>query len=608
MLRSPRPASMIAKAKRAWRQSLQVRVVTITLATSGLLVATFGILVGNMITNGLVDNKTRRAQELVTRGTEDASDQLKGLIPNASDPLAITYVKPVVVNLADQDQGSGVTVAIIPGDASTAGLVGLSHPLENAHAQVPDEIKTAVREQGFVHQRLDLNLDGGGNRLYLVFGRELKQSWGIVQLYYFFPLDEEISAAALVTNTITITGIALVVMLALVVSLVTRMVVNPVRVAARTAQRLSNGLLDQRMEVKGEDDLAALAASFNHMAENLQRHILRLEEMSRLQRRFTSDVSHELRTPLTTVRMAADLLFAQRDEFDAPTARSAELLQAELDRFESLLSELLEISRFDAGFAALDAEPVNLGPLVRRAVDRLAAVADRAGVRVDVDVPTEPIVAEVDMRRVERILRNLIGNAIEHGEGKPVKVRLAASDDAVAITVRDRGVGLKPGEEKMVFNRFWRADPSRARQTGGTGLGLSIGVEDARLHGGWLEAWGSPGQGAQFRLTLPVKAGDRLVSSPLRLVPNDFKPPSDAGPGRPEPVPAVPQQAHRLALLPALRARPALTAGPGGPAGPAVVAGGERADGPELEGSQGLAAAPEPAAVGDGGGHDGPAR
>ena len=334
MLRSPRPASLIANAQRAWRQSLQLRVVTITLATSGLLVATFGLLVGNMITNGLVDKKTERAQELVTRGTEDASDQLKGLIPNASDPLAITYVKPVVVNLADQDQGSGVTVAIIPGDASTAGLVGLSHPLENAHAQVPDEIKTAVREQGYVHQRLDLSLDGGDSRLYLVFGRELKQSWGIVQLYYFFPLDEEISAAALVTNTITITGIALVIMLALVVSLVTRMVVNPVRVAARTAQRLSNGLLDQRMEVKGEDDLAALAASFNHMAENLQRHILRLEEMSRLQRRFTSDVSHELRTPLTTVRMAADLLFAQRDEFDAPTARSAELLQAELDRFE----------------------------------------------------------------------------------------------------------------------------------------------------------------------------------------------------------------------------------------------------------------------------------
>jgi two-component system sensor histidine kinase MtrB len=155
-------------------------------------------------------------------------------------------------------------------------------------------------------------------------------------------------------------------------------------------------------------------------------------------------------------------------------------------------------------------------------------------VTVEVDVPADPVVAEVDVRRVERILRNLIGNAIEHSEGKPVKVRLAAREGAVAVTVRDHGVGLKPGDEKLVFNRFWRADPSRARQTGGTGLGLSISVEDARLHGGWLEAWGAPGQGAQFRLTVPARAGDRLNSSPLRLVPTDFRPPNEGRPRAPK--------------------------------------------------------------------------
>jgi two-component system sensor histidine kinase MtrB len=219
--------------------------------------------------------------------------------------------------------------------------------------------------------------------------------------------------------------------------------------------------------------------------------------------------------------MAADLLFSERGQFEQPVARSAELLQAELDRFESLLAELLEISRFDAGFAVLDAEPADLGPMIKGVVNRLAAVAEGAGVTVEVDVPTEPVVAEVEVRRVERILRNLIGNAIEHGEGKPVNVRLRAREGVVAVTVRDRGVGLKPGEQKLIFNRFWRADPSRARKTGGTGLGLSISVEDARLHGGWLEAWGAPGLGAQFRLTLPTKAGDALTSSPLRLVPTD---------------------------------------------------------------------------------------
>jgi two-component system sensor histidine kinase MtrB len=128
----------------------------------------------------------------------------------------------------------------------------------------------------------------------------------------------------------------------------------------------------------------------------------------------------------------------------------------------------------------------------------------------------------VDPRRAERVLRNLVGNAIEHSESRPVVVTLAVDERAVAVTVRDHGIGLKPGEEKLVFNRFWRADPSRARQTGGTGLGLSISLEDARLHGGWLEAWGQPGLGAQFRLTLPIRAGDQLTGSPLPLVPKDL--------------------------------------------------------------------------------------
>jgi two-component system sensor histidine kinase MtrB len=185
----------------------------------------------------------------------------------------------------------------------------------------------------------------------------------------------------------------------------------------------------------------------------------------------------------------------------------------------------------------LDAEPADLVSIVRHAADALASVAARAGSAVEVAVPDAPVIAEIDPRRIERVLRNLIGNAVEHSEGLPVRVTLGIDESAVAVTVRDRGVGLKPGEEKLVFNRFWRADPSRARQTGGSGLGLSISLEDARLHGGWLESWGAPGQGAQFRLTLPVHAGDRLVSSPLRLVPEDARPSPEIA--ATEPVPAA---------------------------------------------------------------------
>jgi two-component system sensor histidine kinase MtrB len=122
------------------------------------------------------------------------------------------------------------------------------------------------------------------------------------------------------------------------------------------------------------------------------------------------------------------------------------------------------------------------------------------------------------------VLRNLVVNAVEHGEGRPVEITVARSDDGVAVAVRDHGVGLKPGESSLVFNRFWRADPARARTTGGTGLGLSIALEDVRLHGGWLQAWGAPGDGANFRMTLPAHVGGHLESSPLPLEPADAGP------------------------------------------------------------------------------------
>jgi two-component system sensor histidine kinase MtrB len=287
------------------------------------------------------------------------------------------------------------------------------------------------------------------------------------------------------------------------------------------------------MSVRGEDDLAKLATSFNGMASNLQVQITRLEQLSRVQQRFVSDVSHELRTPLTTVRMAADLLYESREEFDPATARSAELLQNQLDRFESLLADLLEISRFDAGAAVLDADPVDLRVLVERAVEAASPLAERKSTLVRVTLPDEVCLVEADARRVDRVLRNLVVNAIEHGEGRPVDVTVAAADGAVAVSVRDHGVGLKPGESSLVFNRFWRADPARARTTGGTGLGLSIALEDVRLHGGWLQAWGAPGDGANFRLTLPEKAHGAMTRSPLPLEPEDAGPRVQSSPTQP---------------------------------------------------------------------------
>lgn len=221
--------------------------------------------------------------------------------------------------------------------------------------------------------------------------------------------------------------------------------------------------------------------------------------------------------------MAADVIHEARADFDPVTARSAELLGDQLDRFESLLADLLEISRFDAGAAALEAEPIDLRTVVHRVIGGAEPLAERKGTRILVVGDDQPVIAEADARRVERVLRNLVVNAVEHGEGRDVVVRMGVAQGAVAVAVRDYGVGLKPGEATRVFNRFWRADPARARTTGGTGLGLSIAVEDARLHGGWLQAWGEPGGGSQFRLTLPRTADEPLRGSPIPLEPEDSR-------------------------------------------------------------------------------------
>jgi two-component system sensor histidine kinase MtrB len=264
----------------------------------------------------------------------------------------------------------------------------------------------------------------------------------------------------------------------------------------------------------------------NYMASELQKQINTLEELSAVQQRFVADVSHELRTPLTTVRMAAEVLHDAREDFDPIAARSTELLQNELDRFEALLTDLLEISRFDAGAAELALSVADLRDVVDRVVEANAPLAASNRTAVVVHA-SGPATAEVDVRRIERIVRNLLVNAIEHAEARPIEVLIDSDEHAVAIAVRDHGVGFEASQAKQVFHRFWRADPARARTVGGTGLGLSIAMEDANLHGGWLTAWGRPGQGAQFRLTLPRTAGAILATSPLPMVPRDFVGSSD---------------------------------------------------------------------------------
>ncbi|MFE9704052.1 two-component system sensor histidine kinase MtrB [Streptomyces sp. NPDC005930] len=521
---------------RLWRRNIQLKVVATTLLMSLGVVLLLGFVVIGQVRNGLLDAKVKASQSQATGGFTAAKQKAEEAASTGGDDTApadgrpsqnvIQWMSELVKSLSSGGQSAFDVVTLPMGGESGSGRGPRASGSVDWAVSVPEDLRERIDGDTAAAQsytRIVYN-SGQASQPGLVIGKQVNDPNGEpYQLYYLFPLTQEEKSLSLVRGTLATAGLFVVVLLGAIAWLVVRQVVTPVRMAASIAERLSAGRLQERMKVTGEDDIARLGEAFNKMAQNLQLKISQLEDLSRMQRRFVSDVSHELRTPLTTVRMAADVIHDARVDFDPVTARSAELLADQLDRFETLLADLLEISRFDAGAAALEAEPIDLREVVRRVVSGAEPLAERKGTRIRVLGDQQPVVAEADARRVERVLRNLVVNAVEHGEGRDVVVKLAAAGGAVAVAVRDYGVGLKPGEATRVFSRFWRADPARARTTGGTGLGLSIALEDARLHGGWLQAWGEPGGGSQFRLTLPRTADEPLRGSPIPLEPKDSR-------------------------------------------------------------------------------------
>ncbi len=514
----------VAYVGRRWRQSLQLRVVTTTMLLGLFVISVLGGVLHEQIANGLESDRvdtakyesldlTSQAQNRWDNSTSTSVDELDQA---ARDIMSGILSEPgpqpsryVVMNRSAGNESDIVLTSLTSG---ALDLTAVSSELQAAVAASPDRQRTQMSEVTIERDELPAVIVGSVVEV---------PNAGAYDLYFIYPMAQEVATMGLIGNSFVIAGVILTLLVGAVAWVVTRQVVAPVRRAGEVAQRLSAGQLNERMPTRGEDDLALLATSFNGMADSLQRQIRQLEGLSAVQQRFVSDVSHELRTPLTTIRMAVDLIHESRVDFDPSVARSAELLAGELDRFEALLSDLLEISRFDAGAAALDVEPVDLRGTIAKVVEAARPLAERRGSVVTVYDPDVTAEAEVDERRVERILRNLLVNAIEHGDGRPVDVFVAVGDDAVAVVIEDHGVGLRPGEAANVFTRFWRADPARARTTGGTGLGLSISLEDARLHSGWLQAWGERGVGSRFRLTLPQRAGETLHGSPLPLSPTE---------------------------------------------------------------------------------------
>jgi len=522
---------VLDRLARLWRSSLQARTVAITVLLSGIAVLIIGSYMSYSVGANLFD--ARRGQLESTSATATLAGQR--VFDTAAEQVGTEDVDVTmrdaavaISNAASSGGNTGFAILRTPGQegpVTPTPILSLG-----ADEFISDELRDAVRDSSDPRthsQSVALTASDDTVHPGLVVGSVLSIRDSQYELYLIYDLVDAQETLDVVQRTLLLGGLALIVLIGAVTWVVVRLVVGPVRLAAQTSEKLAAGQLEVRIPVKGDDVIATLARSFNGMADSLQSQITRLAALSQVQQRFVSDVSHELRTPLTTIRLAGDVLYDQRETFPPTTARTAELLHTQVERFELLLADLLEMSRYDAGAVDMETEPTNLVRLVEDAIESVGSLAESKGSQLRLVAPGGYFEADVDSRRIRRILQNLLGNAIDHGEGKPIVVWVDSDQTAVAIAVRDYGVGMTAAAMDRVFDRFWRADPSRQRVTGGTGLGLAISLEDAALHGGWLEVWSAEGQGSCFRLTLPRVRGAALAGSPLGLPPDD-EPPVDA--------------------------------------------------------------------------------
>ncbi|OMH27039.1 two-component sensor histidine kinase [Tersicoccus phoenicis] len=556
-----------------WRHSLQFRTVLLTMGMTLIAFVMVGAFLSHEISSALFSERLRQAEQESRRGF----DEVQAIFDRAETNDRATGQQTIynTLKVLEGDSGSTRRMFLLlqkPGEQGQRWVeTARSDNSQLTSAVIPEELRTAVRrDNGQYYQSISLPV-GTSDVPAIAVGRIVRVPPGTnYELYLIYTLGDAQDTLSYIHGALWVGGVVLLLAVGAIAWFVTRAVVAPVSDAADVAEKLAAGQLEERINVEGEDELARLGASFNHMAGNLQEQITALAELSRMQQRFVSDVSHELRTPLTTVRMASQVLFDAREDFDPINKRSAELLYHQVERFQTLLADLLEMSRFDAGVAVLDIGDADINNVVRSVQDGTAMLAENVGSTIEVRLDDPSCVVEMDGKRIERVVRNLLVNAIEHGEGRPIQVHVAATDNAVAVTVRDHGIGMTPEDVARVFDRFWRADPARARTTGGSGLGLSIAAEDVNLHHGRLQAWGLAGHGSNFRMILPRRRGEDLVDEPLPLEPVDA------------PVPAVETGASAVILDPADR-------------GPAVV-------GREDTGTvTGTAATAEPSSSGRGG-------
>ncbi len=482
-----------------WRGGIRARLALTLVAMVALTAILLGAGAYVFVESSLHDQVLRDA-------ATQARFDLSVTVPNRGLPA-----DPTPEDIVD----SGLRETFLQRGVDTITDVGSGEPvvskpdLVGELAKLPDDFTKRVNEGELAYTWTTV----AGHPSLVIGG----QVGGAGPAFYFIhdvtAIDEALGQFRL---ALTVGTIALVLVALLVAQAVARGVLAPVEAASRAAERLEHGDLSARVPVTSDDEFGTWAERFNRMAEALAETIGRLEAAEAQNRRFVADVAHELRTPLAALVAEASILREHLGSLPDASRRAGELLVSDVGRLRSLVDDLMEVSRFDAHAEQIAVEPVDLTRLVRAITASHLPEASLA-------LPDRPLVIETDPRRLDRILANLLDNAREHAPGTPVAVSLAtdAAAGEIVVAVSDRGPGVPPDRLARIFDRFYKADPSR--HGGSSGLGLAIAAEHAALLGGYLTASDLVEGGLRMELRLPVTGslprGDGMAIAGVDAVP-----------------------------------------------------------------------------------------
>lgn len=529
--------------QKQWRQSLQVlgskiaqlpvirfflssiaaRLTAVMALATAIMMVILIVSVTAHVSNGIFQKRLNIVLQDASLRTQSLQTSLDSLVVDSvSGVQDAAYT--LISDQRDASAGAGGVGAMLLKDPNESRPLAINEIIDpEQRSLITKSLRKAVQQEGGIHwQSVSLRNSQGDKVPGIVVGtRVVLPLVGNYETYLVYSLAYEQQTIYLVNQVLILGTAVLLGVLTVLMAAVSYSILSPARRAAKAARKVSAGNLQIHLPVRGTDELAQLSQALNNMATYLREQISDYEELSTLQQRFVSDVSHELRTPLATIRMAADLIYDERDQLSETNARSSTILHRQVDRFDKMLADLIEISRIDASVAQLSLSEVDIASLVAAVVESNKALAESMGVEIELETFGDTV-AEVDSTRITRIAQNLVVNAIEFAESKPVQISIAGSDTAVAFQVRDHGPGMTDAVAQHVFDRFYRADPSRKRTTGGTGLGLAISAEDAALHSGLLTVLSCPQQGSAFTLLLPRHQGQEIDDIPAQVENQDL--------------------------------------------------------------------------------------